>query len=249
MVDGGFRRVEVLGPRLLVRRERAPGEGDDLALLIADGKHDPVAELRVEHRGLRLAVCLRGLTLPSLRSTPGRRHCSREAACENNPDSRNTSSIGHLPGRHLAAGSRIPAHSRCGSARSPRSSKPAALEVFASVRRFRTLQPLLEKAASRLVQIEQGSAQFGLASLSRAVELHLRHGHAQLLRQQPHGFGKGDVLDALQELVDVAGLTAAETMKELARSVYGERRRFLAMERAQSGVILRARALQANVLA
>jgi hypothetical protein len=38
-------------------------------------------------------------------------------------------------------------------------------------------------------------------------------------------------------------------MKELARGVYGERRCFLAVERTQSGVILRPRALEANVLA
>jgi len=58
-----------------------------------------------------------------------------------------------------------------------------------------------------------------------------------------------NILNALQELEHVAGLAAAETMKELPRGVYGERRRFLAVERTQPGVILRARALEANVLA
>ena len=47
-VDGRLRRVEILGAGFVVGGQRPPGEGDDLAALIADGKDDAVAEFAVE---------------------------------------------------------------------------------------------------------------------------------------------------------------------------------------------------------
>ncbi len=50
-VDGRLGRVEVLGAGFVVGGEGAPGEGDDLAALVADGEDDAVAELAVERGG------------------------------------------------------------------------------------------------------------------------------------------------------------------------------------------------------
>ena len=61
--------------------------------------------------------------------------------------------------------------------------------------------------------------------------------------------GKGDVLDLLDEGEDVAGDSAAEAVEELAAGVDGKRRRFFAVEGAESGVVLRPRLAQLDVFA
>ena len=72
---------------------------------------------------------------------------------------------------------------------------------------------------------------------------------AQLLRDHADGFGERNVFDLLDEAEDVAGDAAAEAVIELARGVDGERRRLLAVEGAEAGVVLRAGLLQLDVVA
>ena len=56
-VERRLRRVDVLGAGLLARFERARGKRDHAAALIADGKHDALAETVVE-RALRAVALL-----------------------------------------------------------------------------------------------------------------------------------------------------------------------------------------------
>ena len=49
-VDGGLRRVQIFRAGFVVGGQRASGEGDDFAGLAGDGKHDAVAEARVQRR-------------------------------------------------------------------------------------------------------------------------------------------------------------------------------------------------------
>jgi hypothetical protein len=89
----------------------------------------------------------------------------------------------------------------------------------------------------------------GRARLFRAGKADFGHGHAKLLRDQPDGFGEGDVLNFLHETEDIARDAATEAVVELARSVDGERRRLLVVEGTESGEVLRARLLQLDVVA
>src|ERR1700746_1604142 len=52
-VDRGFRRVQILGPSLLVGGEGTACEGDDSSRLVSDREHDSVAEFGVESYELR----------------------------------------------------------------------------------------------------------------------------------------------------------------------------------------------------
>ena len=70
------------------------------------------------------------------------------------------------------------------------------------------------------MHVEQCHPQLGFARLLRAREFDLGHGHAQLLRDQAHGLGEGDVLDLLDKREHVTRNPAAETVKELPRGVH-----------------------------
>jgi hypothetical protein len=63
------------------------------------------------------------------------------------------------------------------------------------------------------------------------------------------GFGKAYILDLLHEGEYITALVAAEAMVELAHRVHREGRGFLAVEWAQSGVVLPSGFLQRDVLA
>ena len=71
----------------------------------------------------------------------------------------------------------------------------------------------------------------------------------ELLRDQAHGFGEGDVFDFLDEAEDVAGHAAAEAVIKLARGMDGKRRRLFAVKRAKPGEVLRPGLLQLDVVA
>ena len=83
----------------------------------------------------------------------------------------------------------------------------------------------------------------------RSVEAGLRHSDAELLGHRADGFREGDVLDFLDEGEDVAGDAASEAVEELAGGVHRERRGLLAVEGAESGIVLRAGLLQLDVVA
>src|SRR5713226_4403597 len=50
-IDRGLRRVQILGARLFVGREGAPGKADDASRLVGDGEHDAVAKLGIDRSG------------------------------------------------------------------------------------------------------------------------------------------------------------------------------------------------------
>ena len=99
------------------------------------------------------------------------------------------------------------------------------------------------------MDVDQSAPKLGGALFLRRGEAHLGHRNLQLVRDQPDGFGEGDVLDLLHEAEDVAGRAAAEAMKELPRSVYRHRGRFFLMEWAEPDEVLRTRLAQGDVLA
>src|SRR5579863_9681954 len=96
---------------------------------------------------------------------------------------------------------------------------------------------------------EQNGAQLSFFGFRRSAECGLGQWDIQFLRDRPHRFGKGDVLDFLDESKNVPGNAAAEAMKKLARGVDRERGSFLAMKRAEPGEILRACLFQLDVVA
>ena len=73
-------------------------------------------------------------------------------------------------------------------------------------------------------------ARVGLVGLAAR----LRHGQPELLRQQPDGLHEADPFVQLDELDDVAAHAAAEAVEEPLLAVDVERRRLLAVERAQA---------------
>ncbi len=99
------------------------------------------------------------------------------------------------------------------------------------------------------MDIEQRHAHLRFARFLRATELDLGHGHAELLRDQPDGLRKRNVLDFLHKREHVSRHAASEAVKELPRGVHGERRRLLVMKRTEAGKILRARLLELDVVA
>src|SRR5260370_42494008 len=84
--------------------------------------------------------------------------------------------------------------------------------------------------------------------MRRAV-LRLGKRNFQLLRDQPDGFRKRNVLELLDKAENVAGSATTKAVIELPRSVYEKRRRLLLMKRTQPGKILRSGLLQFHILA
>src|SRR5271155_4257996 len=109
--------------------------------------------------------------------------------------------------------------------------KAASVQILAGIRPFRPSQAFLKKRCRAHVNVEQRHSSLSVARLGWAGERNLRHRHALLLRDQPNGLRKRDVLDLLHEGEDISRLPAAKTVKELPRSMHGERRRLLGMKR------------------
>jgi tryptophan 2,3-dioxygenase len=99
------------------------------------------------------------------------------------------------------------------------------------------------------MQIEQLTALAGFRGFFRRVEFALGQRNTALLRDRPHGFRKGKILDLRDEAEDVSGLAAAEAVEELLAGVDVEGRGFFLVKRAEAGVVLRAGFAQANVAA
>src|SRR6185369_8751486 len=116
--------------------------------------------------------------------------------------------------------------------------------ILARTRSICLSQLLLEPRAGLLVDVHQLPAHSRLPLLFRRSVLHLRHRHAKLLRDQPNGFRKRDVLDLLHKLEHVARRAAPEAMKELPRLVHRERRRLLFMKWTKPRPVLRPRLAQ-----
>src|SRR5215469_9830321 len=99
------------------------------------------------------------------------------------------------------------------------------------------------------MDVEQAAALLRLARFFWRRVADFRHGDAELLSHDMHGFGEGDVLNLLDESEDIASSVAAEAVKELVAGVDGERRRLFLVERAESQVILGAAFAQLDVVA
>jgi len=99
------------------------------------------------------------------------------------------------------------------------------------------------------VYVEQAATMFGGACFFRRRVADLGHGDAQFFSHHSHGFGKGDVLDLLDESENISAGIAAKAVKELVSRVHGKRRGLFLVERAQPRVILRAGFPQLDVLA
>ncbi len=99
------------------------------------------------------------------------------------------------------------------------------------------------------MHIEQHAAQLRIFSFRRTRVSGLGQSDIQLLRNQPDGLGKSDVLDLLHEGENVSLDAAAEAMKKLPRGMHRERRRLLAMKRTKPGIVLRPRLAQLDVVA
>ncbi len=99
------------------------------------------------------------------------------------------------------------------------------------------------------MHVEQLAAQTGFFRFARSRVRSLRQRDAHLLGDHPHGFREGDVFDFLHEAENVARHAAAKTVKKLPRGVHRKRRRFLPVERTQTGKVLRPRLLQLDVVA
>ena len=90
-----------------------------------------------------------------------------------------------------------------------------------------------EPRGRHLVHLEQRLALRRARALLVASASQLRHRHAEPLRQHADGFGEADLLVQLHELDHVAADAAAEAVEEALLAVDVERRRLLAVERAQ----------------
>ena len=125
----------------------------------------------------------------------------------------------------------------------------AAGEVFAGAGAFGAAQAFLKECDCALVDVEQLSAQARFFGFAGSGVTGLGQRNAELLRDHADGFREGDVFDLLDEAEDVAGDAASEAVIELARGVDGKRRRLLAVEGAEAGIVLRAGLLQLDVVA
>ena len=206
-VDGRLGRVEILGAGFFVAGQGTPGEGDNLATFIADGKDDAVAKLAVERGGGGFGR-IAGARVFSFLPT-------EQAAFAQDV----------FIGRSLElvaeeiTGLRGEANAEAGDGFVV---EAAATQIFAGGGALGTGELLLKPEACSLVQVEQKAAGACLASFLRRVELGLGRTDAQLLGNGADGFGEGDVLDLLDEREDVAGNSAAEAVKVLAGGVDGK---------------------------
>src|SRR5208282_6091645 len=105
------------------------------------------------------------------------------------------------------------------------------LEVLAGIGAFGPPQTFLKKCGSAHMHIQQRHENLSVASLRRTGKSHLRHRHAELLRNQPDRFREGDVLDLLNKGEDISRLSAAEAVKKLPRGMNRKRRCLLGMKR------------------
>ena len=83
------------------------------------------------------------------------------------------------------------------------------------------------------MHLQQGLALRRIAALA-PVARQIRHGDAEPLRQHADGVGEAHLLLQLHELEDVAADAAPEAVEERLLTVHVERRRLLAVERAES---------------
>ena len=82
--------------------------------------------------------------------------------------------------------------------------KAASQQILPGSRSFGALQAFLKKCGCALLDVEQLCAELGFFRLSGAGVRGFGQRNPQLLRYQPEGFGKSDVLDFLHEAEDVS---------------------------------------------
>ena len=111
----------------------------------------------------------------------------------------------------------------------------APVQVSASFGPTRPFETGAESLLGQLMHLENGGAQLGIGV---GVFGALGQWNSTALSQLLQRFIKGDALDFLDKLEDVASLAAAEALVELVVGVDPERGRLLGMERAQADIAL-----------
>ena len=99
------------------------------------------------------------------------------------------------------------------------------------------------------MDFEQRRPQLRVLGLCLAAEARLRQRHAHLLRDCAYRLGEGNILNLLDEAEHIALLATAKAIKILASGMYAERWCLLFVKGAQTGIVLRARFLQADIIA
>ena len=105
----------------------------------------------------------------------------------------------------------------------------------ASCRRTRAPAGVASCSANQLLcELVHAKQRLALGGVhAAAIFSRLRNGQAETARQHPHRFGEAHFLVQLDELDHVAADAAAEAVEEALLAVDVERRRLLAVERAQ----------------
>jgi hypothetical protein len=125
----------------------------------------------------------------------------------------------------------------------------ASGKVFASSGTFGTAEALLEKCNRTLVDFDQHRTQLGFLCFSGTAVAKFGKRNPELLGHRSHSFREGDIFDLLDEAKDVSRNATSKTVKELAGSVDGKRRRFFVVEGAKPREILRPGLLELDVVA
>jgi hypothetical protein len=99
------------------------------------------------------------------------------------------------------------------------------------------------------VDFDQHRTQLGFLCFSGTAEAKFGKRNPELLGHCSHSFGKGDIFDLLDEAEDVSRNATSKTVKELAGSMDGKRRRFFVVEGAKPREILGPGLLQLDVVA
>ena len=97
---------------------------------------------------------------------------------------------------------------------------PRSCQVLARQRSLRPAQLLLEPASRRLMQVEQFPAHPGFSRFLWGGELPLGQGNPALLRHNPHGFRKGNILDLAHKAENIPRYTASEAVIKLPHRVH-----------------------------
>ena len=109
---------------------------------------------------------------------------------------------------------------------------PRSGDLLPDARAGRRRQLLPEPGGRRLVHLQQPFALGGAGPLL-VVLFELRHRHPEALRELLHRVLEADLLVQLEKLEDVAADAAAEAVKEPLVAIDVERRRLLAVKRAE----------------
>ena len=212
---------------VVVRLQRARGEGDYLAAFVRDGKRNALAEARVHWPRRAIHLVLRA-------EQPARPH--------------HTSS-GKMSFQGIPHGIEIVRRVADAEGLNGLRRDAAPGQVFPRACSFRRpMMRLRSTLRRRLVDVQQLPPQASLPRLFGRRKLALRQRDPGLLRHCPDRLGEAEAVHLHHEVEDVALLVAAKTVVVAMRGVDRERACLLLVERAQPGKVLRARLAQLQVI-